>query len=141
MPYREKAAWLSLLAMAVGFGPYFYLVAHAAPNPAAPIWHQLMPFLAAVIRQVLVLAIGSAILRLTSGADAKMPPDERDRDFQRRSMVGAYYVLIAGMILVGCIMPINKGGWEIINAAVFAIVVAELVHYGMMVWFYRRQAA
>ncbi len=27
MPYREKTAWLSLLAMVVAFGPYFLIAA------------------------------------------------------------------------------------------------------------------
>jgi hypothetical protein len=44
------------------------------------------------------------------------------------------------MILVGYVMPFNSGGWTIINAALFMIVAAELVHYGMVVFSYRRQA-
>jgi hypothetical protein len=57
-----------------------------------------------------------------------------------RSVTCAYYVLITGMILVGCVMPFNSGGWTIINAAILMIVVAELVHYGTVVFSYRRQA-
>jgi hypothetical protein len=140
MPYREKLAWLSLAAMAFGFFPYFYTAAHSTPTAATPWWQAIMPFLGAVIRQVSVLLIGIVVLRRTSREDAKLPADERDRDIQRRSLTSAYYVLIAGMILVGCIMPINQGGWDIINAAVFMIIVAELVHYSIVVWSYRRQA-
>lgn len=32
--------------------------------------------------------------------------------------------------MVGYIMPFNSGGWATINAALFTIVAAELVHYG-----------
>jgi hypothetical protein len=49
-------------------------------------------------------------------------------------------VLIAGMIVVGCVMPFNSSGWTTINAALAMIVAAELVHYGAIVVSYRRQA-
>jgi hypothetical protein len=140
VPYREKTAWLSLLAMAAGFLPYFYTVSHLHPPSATPIVQALTLFLAAVIRQILVLIVGHVALRFTSPEDAKAPADERDRDFQRRSVVAAYYVLLTSMIVVGCVMPMNRQGWDIFNAAVFAIVVAETVHYGATAWFYRRQA-
>jgi hypothetical protein len=55
-------------------------------------------------------------------------------------MTFAYYALIAGMILVGVVMPFNSGGWTIINAALFMIILAEVVHYGTVVISYRRQA-
>jgi len=45
------------------------------------------------------------------------------------------------MILVGCVMPFNSGGWKIVNAALFMIVAAEVVHYGVAAVSYRRQAA
>jgi len=69
-----------------------------------------------------------------------MPLDERDQAIKRRSVSSAYYVLIAGMILVGCVMPFNSRGWTIINAALFMIIAAEVVHYGVVVFSYRRQA-
>ena len=56
----------------------------------------------------------------------------------RRSISSAYYVLIAGMIVVGCVMPFSASGWSIINAALVMIVAAEVVHYGVVVLSYRR---
>jgi len=58
----------------------------------------------------------------------------------RRSTTFAYYVLIFGMIQVGVVMPFTSSGWTIINAALFTIVAAEVVRYGVMVLSYRRQA-
>jgi len=52
----------------------------------------------------------------------------------------AYGVLIAGMILVRCVMPFNSSGWRIINAALAMIVLAEVVHYVTVVISYRRFA-
>ncbi len=140
MPYKEKTAWLSLLSMAAGFLPYFYTVSHMHSAAAVPVLQAITLYLAAVIRQILVLIVGHIALRFSSPQDARQPTDERDRDFQRRSMVAAYYVLITGMIVVGCVLPMYRQRWDIFNAAVFAIVVAEIVHYGATVWLYRRQA-
>jgi hypothetical protein len=89
---------------------------------------------------MLILGVGYLYLRLRFPEDSRMPPDERDRAISSRSISYAYYVLIAGMILVGVVMPFNSGGWKIINAAIAMIVAAEVVHYGTAVYGYRRQA-
>jgi hypothetical protein len=140
VPYREKTAWLSLIAMAATFGPYFAIAATGRfHDEALPNLRQLGLFAAAAIAQMLVLAAGHFYLRRTSPQDARTPPDERDRAIVRLSISSAYYVLIAGMIVVGCVMPFSFSGWAIINAALVTIVAAEVVHYGVVVFSYRRQ--
>ncbi len=87
VPYREKTAWLSLIAMAVTFGPYFAIV---AANPVrsgeVPDLRQLGLFAIATIVQMLILGAGHLYLKKTSPRDAGMPPDERDRAIMRRSI-------------------------------------------------------
>jgi hypothetical protein len=139
VPYREKTAWLSLVAMTVTFGPYFAFVGmHSIPE-ALPNLRLLELFAVAAIAQMLILGAGHLYLRRGSADDARTPPDERDRLIMNRSIRSAYYVLIGGMILVGCVMPFNSNGWAIINAALVMIVAAEIVHYGVVVISYRRQ--
>ena len=141
MPYREKTAWLSLVAMAVAFGPYFKIVAaRSFPGEALPNPRQLGLFAVAALVQMLILGVGHLLLRRGSPEEAKTPPDERDRAIMHRSISSAYYVLIIGMIVVGCVMPFNSGGWSIINAALATIIAAEVVHYGVVVLSYRRQS-
>jgi hypothetical protein len=140
MPFREKTAWLSLLAMAIAFGPYFTIASLDRAVAPLPDLHRLGLFAAAVTLQVIVLAAGHAYLRLVSHGDAVVPPDERDREIERRAITTAYYVLIAGMIMVGFIMPFTARGWEIVNAALLVVVAAEAVHYAGIGFSYRRQA-
>jgi hypothetical protein len=140
MPYREKTAWLSLLAMAIVFVPYFAIVASSHSRPPVPSLHQLALFAVAAVVQMAILGIGHLYLNHGSPGEARTPPDERDVAIMRRSITFAYYVLIGGMILVGCVMPFNSSGWTIINAALVMIVLAEVVHYGVVVVSYRRQA-
>jgi hypothetical protein len=140
VPYREKTAWLSLIAMAITFGPYFTIVAASSAGDAVPNLSQLGRFGVAAVAQMIILGIGHGYLRFASAQEGRTPPDERDQAIMRRSVSSAYYVLIAGMILVGCVMPFSSSGWTIINAALVMIVAAEVVHYGIVVVSYRRQA-
>lgn len=140
MPHREKVAWLSLVAMAAAFVPYFILAAIRPPGPSLPGLHQLARFAAAVTVQVIILAAGHAYFRLANAGDAIAPPDERDREIERRAITWAYYALVSGVIIVGVIMPFLARGWNIVNAALFAIVAAETVHYAGVGVSYRRQA-
>lgn len=141
MPYREKTAWLSVVTMLITFGPYFVFAALQSPEgDAVPNVGQLAIFALTAVVQVIILGAGHLVLRRGSPDDARTPPDERDREIIRRSISYAYYVLIVGMILVGCVMPFNSDGWAIINAALFMIIAAEIVHYGAIVAGYRAQS-
>ncbi len=141
MPYREKIAWLSLIAMTVAYVPYFAIInaGYLPPRPLPDL--RQIGFLCAVsVARVLILGIGYLLIRHGSPQEARIPPDERDRAIDSRSVAIAYYVLMAGMILVGCFMPFSTSGWPIVNATIFMIVVAEVVRYGIAVVNYRRQA-
>jgi len=95
-------------------------------------------FAVTVVVHVLVLGIGHAWLALASPEEARAEADERDRAVELRSMKIAYLVLITGVILVGVVMPFSSSGWKLINSAIGAIVIAEISHYGFVVWSYRR---
>jgi hypothetical protein len=141
MSYREKIAWLSLIAMGVTYGPYFKLVARG-PGAWEPLPHLHPLGLFALVSLVRMLILGAGYLYLRMGTRQERPLlDERDRAIEHRSISAAYYVLIAGMILVGCFMPFSSTGWTIVNAAIFSIVAAEVVHYGVVVASYRVQAS
>ena len=141
MSYREKTAWLALLAMALTYGPYFTVTGLGlVPAEALPNLRQLGLFGATAIAQMLILAFGHLYLRRRMADEARCPPDERDRAISYRARSVSYYVLISGMILVGCVLPFTAAGWSIVNAALFMIVAAELTGYGLIVSSYRRQA-
>jgi hypothetical protein len=139
MAYREKAAWLSLGAIGLAFVPYFTIVAMRAQNETALI-PQFELYTIAVGVQLLILGAGYWYLRRQSPSDAAMPPDERDVAIANRSTTVAYYVLMAGTIVVGCVMPFRNHGFAIVNAAFFAIILAQVVRYGVTAASYRRQA-
>ena len=141
MPYREKIAWLYLTAMVVCFGPYFAVVgAGTFQSDSLPNLRQLGFYAIVAGAMAVIMLVGHAVMRRQSPDEARLPPDERDRTIMYRSMTIAYYVLIVGTILVGIVMPFTSGGWTIINAAIFMIIAAEIVHYGVVVVSYRKHA-
>jgi C4-dicarboxylate transporter len=63
--------------------------------------------------------------------------DERDRAIDTHATRIAYYALMTGTILVGVVMPFNQGGWKIVNSALLAIVLAEVLRNVLIVWGYQ----
>jgi hypothetical protein len=138
MPYREKVTWLTLIAQATTLGPYLAIMTVAPPTAPMTDFRPLTLFAVAAVAQMLILGVGHLWLRISSPEDARVPADERDRAIARRALGAAYYTLLVGMILVGIVMPFKSSGWTIINAAIAAILVAEVVHHGVTIWSYRR---
>ncbi len=142
MSYREKIAWLSLIGMVVAYGPYFAFVGKKPLSwEPLPHLHPLALFALVSMVRMVILGVGYLYLRLGTPGDERPPMDERDLAIEHRSISFAYYVLMTGMVLVGCFMPFSATGWTIVNATIFWIVAAEIVHYGVVVASYRMQAA
>ena len=141
MPYREKVAWLSVLAMFLVFVPYFTWTEMHPPTDPLPNFQQLRLYAFASIVWVILLGVGHFFLRRANENDARMALDERDLAIKYRARDYAYGVLMAGVIIVGCVMPFQSKGWEIVNTAIFMIVLAELVHDSAVIYFYRKQHA
>lgn len=141
MAYREKTAWLTLLAMALSFGPYLVWAGASPPGPGVPNLSVMGVYATAALGYAVLLGIGHLVLRMLTGPADRGRPDERDRAIDLRATRFGYGVLIAGMIAVGCIMPFTNGGWEIVNAAVAFIVLAEMVKAAVIGFSYRREAA
>src|ERR1700694_4296259 len=76
MPYREKIAWLSLIAMAVTYGPYFAIVAAGIlPAEALPNLRQLGLFAVAALGNALIQGVGRLVLGRLAPAEAHTPLD------------------------------------------------------------------
>lgn len=137
MTYREKTTWLIVVSMAVAYTLYFGLIigGHPAGREMFPM---LWLFGGVAATQALVVIAGHAVLAMTTPKAERRRPDERDRAISRRGAAAAYYVLMAGTIATGVVMPFTDTGVTIANTALFAIVLAELVHATTMLVSYRR---
>jgi uncharacterized membrane protein len=141
MAYREKLAWVTLGSMLIAYTIYFSLLA-AKFDPAAPQPRQTIQMLAlfgaVTVVQAIVVAVASAVIAIRARRAGEDKADERDRAIARRGTSVGYYVLMVGMILVGVVMPFTDPRWKIINAALLAVVIAEVVRYILIISSYRR---
>lgn len=127
MPYREKTAWLTLIAMLVTYAIYFAIAftASPTPRPVETLW--LFGQLTAV--QAIIVGLGHVVLARRGYHAA----DERDKAIARRAGTTGYYVLLAGTIYVGVVLPFAYQGTALVNAALLAIVTAEVIRLSVSV--------
>ena len=138
MAYREKMAWLTLGTMLVAYGVYFTIVGPAVGFGEARMLDIIWSFGPVAAAHGVAMIVGSIAIAVTATKEGRARADERDRAIARRGATIGYYVLIAGMILVGVAMPFSEPPWKIVNTALLAIVLAETVHSAVVLISYRR---
>jgi len=138
MAFKEKIAWLALVTMLVAYGVYFGVVGPRVGFGAHSLVDIIWSFGPVAAAHAIAMIVGGIVIAGMAVREARAPSDERDRAIARRGATVAYYVLISGMILVGTVMPFSDPPWKIINAALAAIVVAEVSHQVVILLGYRR---
>lgn len=127
MSSLEKRAWLTLFSMCPPYLVYF-AVQLAFPE-ALPTMGTRIGCLAAVATLHAVIYLTGHLAMRRKERLEPMTEDERDRTIDGRATRTAYFTLLAGIILVGVVMPFGHGGWDLVNATLLAIVVAEAVRH------------
>lgn len=136
MTAREQFSWAWLTILLLTYTPYFSAVVWLRETGAPSMITQLSLFGGTAVLQVVLIAIASGVISLRTGDPNAL--DERDRSIAHRASAVAYSLLLGGMIVVGCLLPFNKSGWDIFYAAVFAIAASEVVRLILVVRAYRR---
>src|SRR5512147_1227064 len=137
MSALERRAWLQLWAMGLPYLVYFTL------QIVRPEWFQslslierLACFGAAAITHTAITLAGLAVVKAKERGEHLLA-DERDRAIEGRATLFAYYLLMAGVILAGVIMPFYDAGWKLVNTALFFIVAAEMLRHMLIALAYR----
>lgn len=137
MSFREKKAWLTLVAILLVFTLFVLHVPRvfdAAPDPGA--FHVL---LLAILAFIVIEVVGLVILRLRYPEDARTPRDERERRIDQRAEViaGRCYVLLSLL----AILSVHHGANAFVLGyfIVFAFALSQMVNQGARIWFYRRE--
>jgi amino acid transporter len=133
---REHFSWVWLAAMVLTYGPYFAIIAVLKSHGEIPHMTEVALLSGAALVQVIMLAMGSILVRMRDPS-VRRKPDERDQAIKHRAAATSYYVLMAGTIVVGCVMPFLSTGWDLVHAAVLAIVIAEIVDCVLVVRAYK----
>ena len=137
MNFREKTAWLNVIAMVAAYSLYFGLLLFGHPA-GRDVFPMLWLFGSIAVAHALTVIVGTVILSALAPKSERARADERDRAIRRRGATMAYYVLLVGMMVVGVYMPFIESGVPLANAGLFAIVAAELVNSAVVLVSYRR---
>ena len=135
MSPAENRAWLALGAMCPPYAIYF------AVQMVQPAWltttpRRILCLAAAAIVHVILYVSGFVLLK-TRELGQGLVQDERDRAIDARSTRIAYIVLMLGTIQAGMVLPFNQGGWKIVNCALLAIIIAEVMRNVLIARSYR----
>ena len=126
MSYREKSAWISLLAHALVFGAYFLLLwQNWDERIGQPLSIGLM--VPAVLALVTIVAVPTIFVALAAPKEANASADERERMIALKSESIAAYVLATGVV---CLIGALVLGWNsflVANLLLAAMVLSELV--------------
>jgi hypothetical protein len=134
----ESRAWLQIWAMGLPYAVYFTLqLTWPDGFDRLPLIPRLACFGAAALTHLAITAVGWIILKRRERGDVPLV-DERDRAIENRATLTSYYALMAGIIVVGVVMPFRNQGWKIVNTSVFAIVLAEMLRHTLVALAYRR---
>jgi uncharacterized BrkB/YihY/UPF0761 family membrane protein len=124
--------------MLVAYTVYFTIVGPTAGFGEARMVDIIWSFGRVAAALAVAMIVGAIAIAVTATKEASASADERDRAIARRGATIGYYVLIVGMVIVGVVMPFSEAPWKIVNAALLAIVLAEVTHQAVVLLSYRR---
>ena len=135
MSFREKLAWISLVATAAIYGWYFSTALPLQAKGAAdPSLLRITILLLAAAQ-----AIPTVLLSLQSPKEAKMPKDEREQLIALKGTRAGYAVLTVGA-LACCVAGLHFGldGAMLGNFILMALVASQLAKDIIQIAHYRR---
>ena len=135
MSFREKSAWITLIAILLVFALY----ALHGPGLANPGRFELHALLACFVAFVVIEAIAWLVLRLRYPEDARTPKDERERLIElKATRVGARCYVVLSFVAIFVALHLSHNPLVVGYYVVLAFVIAEIVNYGTRIVYYRR---
>lgn len=139
MSFREKSAWIALLAYGGVFGAYFVALWQAwDPAYGQPLSIGLL--VAAMFAFVVIVAALTIVAALMNPKAASAAADEREKLINLKAERAASYTLSAGVLLSMTGLLIGFNSFLIANALLASLVAAELVKAGRQIAAYRAGA-
>jgi hypothetical protein len=133
---RETGVVFALVTIAVVYGAFFLAVLRLRPEEQTLV-RVLMLFTVALTVQGVIMGVGRPLLALGDPAEAKAPPDERDRAVAHRATSTAHLVLMVEVWVLAMGLPFVPTGWRLTVALLLAMLLADAVRYGAIIAHYR----
>jgi uncharacterized membrane protein len=140
MSFREKSAWVSLLAYAGVYGYYFRVLSGVIAAGQSTTFR----FGDLLVRLMVLLAIVELALQLVialrAPREAQLPADERERLITLKATRMAFHVVMIGAATICAAIALGAPSFYTTNGLFLAIVVAEVVRHASQVVYFRRDA-
>ena len=140
MSFREKSAWISLLAYLAIYGFYFTRVAGTLARGDTDGIPFLGLFAQSVVLFVLVTIVFTVIAAVAAPKDAQAPQDEREKLIALKAHSASGYVLATGVLFVIGVLFYGARDFAVINLLFFALVLSEVFRIVVQIALYRRGA-
>jgi uncharacterized membrane protein len=132
----ENRAWLALWSLCPPYAVYFAFQLGFS-NRLTTMWERIFCLAAAACVHAAVFAAGALWLMARRRREDGLLSDERDLAIDARATQGAYYVLLAGAVGAGMILPFKEAGWQIVNTSLLFILLSEVLRNALIIQGYR----
>ena len=140
MSFREKTAWVTLLAIiGVSLLYWFHVPTLFDPHPGTWVLHAMAVSLLAYL---LIECVAWIVLRVKYPQDARTPRDERERLIDLKAIRVAYYVFTV-CALGGMFLTLHVVGAHIVGLGMvifMAFVLSQIVKHAARIVYHRRGA-
>jgi len=138
MSFREKSTWVTFVLLLAMFVIYFskaFFVPHGYSdrNPLLSI-SLFGLFWLLIVGFVVVEIVAHILLAAFTPKEANAPLDEREKMIAMKATQPAFYVLLVGAFLSIGTIHLRT------DSILFIIWIAELVRYGLQLYYFRRGA-
>jgi len=136
MSFREKSAWITLIAIVLVctlfflHGPEIFV-----PHPDPWTFHSLVACFSAFI---VIKIAAQVVLYVRYPKDARVPKDEREQVIDLKATRLAAYIYVLGTFLAVLTLHHGASGRAVGYFVMLAFVVAEVVNHAARIVYYRR---
>lgn len=138
MSFREKSAWIALLAYGGVFGAYFFFVWQAwavDENFGSGVTIPLL--IGAVVTFVIIMTVLTIVAALLNPKAANAPADERETLIELKAERAASYALSTGVVLLIGALLMGWNGFLVANLLLASMVISELMKAGWQIVSFR----
>lgn len=136
MSFREKSAWVCMVGLLAVYGFYFVDSGFRIRSTTSSEEFMMTQF-GLMVGIVVVMIIGHIVAAVSSPKDADAQCDERDALIAAKAGALGGNIAIGGALIAAATAFKGANGVEVGNWVVLAVVVGELVRYGMQIAKYR----
>ena len=138
MSFREKTAWVTLIAILIVSAMYvFHVPSLYEPRHAALVLHAILVSVGAFVA---IEVVAYLVLRLRNPTEARTPKDELEKLIELKALrIAAYVYFVGSFLAIFITLHVhNTGPGSVGLSVVMAFVVAEIVNYTARIVYYRR---